>query len=188
MTTRDRNPDKRRRVTSTGAQIKKADPVTWRGKSHVDLVDDVVIVVTKAFGPKGDNLVGISGVEFDGFPAVTLLVRAGGQEGLVHLSPIHGDPRKAGFTDIPIGTKCELFCPVSRQRLDRVGDVGDGSGAEYYALYLTESLSQGEMVSISDVWGHYHSRVVDDFELLSVWAEGADLAAEAMEMGELAEA
>src|SRR5262252_3468448 len=60
----------------------------------------VVIVVTQAYGPRGDNLVGISDVTFDGHPAVTLKLRAGGREGLIHLSPIHGDGRKQGFTDL----------------------------------------------------------------------------------------
>jgi hypothetical protein len=130
---------------------------------------DVVVIVTQAFGPRGDNLVGISGIDFDGHPAVTLKVRAGDREGLVHLSPIHGDARKQGLTDIPAGTRCELFCPVSGQLLDVVGDVEDGSGARYYAIYLTPALSEGSMVMISDVWGHYHSRIIDDFELISAW-------------------
>jgi hypothetical protein len=133
-------------------------------------VGDVMVVVTQAFGPRGDNIVGISSYEFDGHPALTLKLRAGGREGLVHLSPIHGDARKHGFVDIPAGTRCELFCPVSGQALDIVGDVEDGSGARYYAIYLTPALSQGSMVMISDVWGHYHSRIIDDFELISAWA------------------
>jgi hypothetical protein len=137
-------------------------------------VGDVVIVVTQAFGPKGDNLVGISDVVFDGHPAVTLGVRAGGKEGLVHLSPIHGDSRKQGFTDIENGTVCELYCPVSGQPLDVVGDVEDGTGAKYYAVYLSEQLSRGSMVMVSNVWGHYHSRIVDNFELISAWAESLD--------------
>ena len=108
---------------------------------------DVVIVVTQAYGPRGDNLVGISDVTFDGQPAVTIKVRAGGREGLVHLSPIHGDGRKAGFVDIPAGTRCELVCPVSGQPLDVAGEVEDGSGARYCALYLTPSLSNGSLRS-----------------------------------------
>ena len=86
----------------------------------------------------------------------------------MHLSPIHGDRRKEGFTDIPEGTHCELFCPVSKKLLPRMGDVEDGSGAAYYALYLTPKLSAGTAVMISDVWGHYHSRIIDDFELISI--------------------
>lgn len=140
----------------------------------VPMDDGVTIVVTRAFGPGGDNLVGISDVTFDGYPAITIKVRADGREGLVHLSPIHGDRRKAGFTDIPAGTRCELFCPVSGRPLDRVGPVDDGSGADYYALYLTEKLSKGAMVSVSDVWDHYHSRIVDDDELISYWARTHD--------------
>jgi hypothetical protein len=137
---------------------------------HVSVEDDVVIVVTQAYGPRGDNLVGISDVTFDGHPAVTLGVRGAGLDGQVHLSPIHGDSRKAGI-ELPAGTVCELYCPVSGQPLELVGDVEDGNGARYYALYLTPQLSHGSMVMVSNVWGHYHSRIVDNFELISAWAE-----------------
>ncbi len=30
------------------------------------------------------------------------------------------------------------------------------------------------MVMISDVWGHYHSRIIDDMELISYWATTVD--------------
>ena len=138
--------------------------------SNVTVENDVLVIVTQAFGPRGDNLVGISGVEFDGHAAVTLGIRAAGREGLVHLSPIHGDGRKSKPFEITSGTKCELFCPVSQLPLDLVGEVEDGSGARYFAIYLTPQLSRGSMVMISDVWGHYHSRIIDDFELISAWA------------------
>ena len=138
--------------------------------SNVTVENDVLVIVTQAFGPRGDNLVGISGVEFDGHAAVTLGIRAAGREGLVHLSPIHGDGRKSKPFEIQPGTKCELFCPVSQLPLDLVGEVEDGSGARYFAIYLTPQLSRGSMVMISDVWGHYHSRIIDDFELISAWA------------------
>lgn len=150
-------------LTITGAHRRQDD-------SHVRVFDDVEIVVTQAFGPRGDNLVGLSDVKFDGYPAVTVWVKAGGREGAVHLSPIHGDRRKAGFIDIEPGTKCELLCPVSRLPLPRLGEVGDGSGAEYRALYLTPKLEEGAMVSLTDVWDHYHSRIVDNLELISTWA------------------
>jgi hypothetical protein len=156
------DPVDRRNLTITG----RHRAVT----GHVTVEDDVLVIVTQAFGPRGDNLVGIADFEFDGHPAVTLGIRALGQEGLVHLSPIHGDGRKARPFEIPDGTRCELFCPVSGQTLDLVGEVEDDSGARYYAIYLTPQLSQGSMVMVSDVWGHYHSRIIDDFELISAWA------------------
>ena len=30
------------------------------------------------------------------------------------------------------------------------------------------------MVMVSDLWGHYHSRIIDDFELISAWAARHD--------------
>ena len=159
---------KKKKFKITGAHEKHAD------ESHILVEEGVKIVVTEIFGPAGDNLVGISDASFDGHPAITIRVEAGGKAGLVHLSPIHGDPRKKGTTDIPVGTKCKLICPVSGQPLERVGTADDGTDAEYFALYLTAKLSEGEMVCVSDVWGHYHSRVVDNFELISSWADMED--------------
>lgn len=158
-------------LTVTGRHSEVPEP-------HVGIAeneDGVVIVVTQAFGPKGDNLVGFAeGVDFDGYPAVSVGVRFDGKEGVVHLSPIHGDSRKLGFTEIPKGTKCELFCPASGELLPVLGEVEDGSNAKYCALYLTPKLDEGAVVMLSDVWGHFHSRIIDDMELLSYWAVTQD--------------
>lgn len=162
------DPVDRKNLRITGNHRTVAEPsVEVRG------ADDVVVVVTQAYGPRGDNLVGVSDVTFDGHPAVTIRVRGDGREGDVHLSPIHGDSRKQGL-ELPAGTVCELLCPISGQALDKVGDVEDGTGAEYFAIYLTPQLSRGSMVMVSNVWGHYHSRIVDNFELISAWAANHD--------------
>ena len=154
----------------TGAHTSIPAPhVDVSGEGH-----DVLIVLSRAFGPRGDNLVGLSEVTFDGYPAVTIGVRAGAKDGLVHLSPIHGDARKSGLAGIAPGTKCLLYCPVSGEPLPKVGEVDDGSGAEYVALYLSPERSESAMVMLSDVWGHYHSRVIDDWELISYWASTHD--------------
>ena len=142
----------------------------------IKVEDDVVIVVTQAFGPKGHNLVGISDATFDGYPAISLLVDDGTKRALVHVSPIHGDSRKQGFTDIKPGTKIKILCPVTEQPLDWAGDVEGDEGTDYYALYLTPECDEGCMVAISDVWGHYHSRIVDNFELISQWIPEEDVA------------
>ena len=141
----------------------------------VSVTDEVIIVIDQAFGPNGDNLVGYGDVKFDGFPALTLLVRAGDREELVHLSPIHGDRRKQGFEDLADGTKCELLCPVSRQPLPQVGSIDD-SDASYFAVYLTPKLENGSQIYVSDVWGHHHSRIVDNNELISAWAAAEEQA------------
>ncbi|MGF1464783.1 MAG: hypothetical protein ACFCGT_01500 [Sandaracinaceae bacterium] len=158
---RDHIDDKH--LTITGAHRHSRPP-------GVTVEDDVEIVLTQAFGPRGDNLVGISDVRFDGYPAITLLIRADGREGLVHISPIHGDARKAGFTDIPVGTVCELACPVSGEPLPKVGDIEDGFDAAYYGLYLTKKLDPSQVAAISNVWGHYRSRLITDDELISIWS------------------
>jgi hypothetical protein len=158
------DPVDRRNLAITGRHRAVAEP-------HFAVENDVTVIVTQAYGPRGDNLVGISGMDFDGHAAVTVGIRTeDGREGLVHLSPIHGDGRKTKPFHIPHGTRCTLFCPVSKQELDLVGEVEDKSGARYYAIYLTPQLSRGSMVMISDIWGHNHSRIIDDFELISAWA------------------
>ncbi len=166
-TTMSTEPVDRDHLEVTGRHLAITD-------QHVAIEDDdvgVTIVVTKAYGPKGDNLVGLTETTFDGFAAITLEIEtADGQRGQVHLSPIHGDDRKLGFTDIEPGSKVKLYCPVSKLPLDHIGEVEDRDyGAHYYAIYLSDRLSEGAMVAVSDVWGHYHSRIIDDFELISHW-------------------
>ncbi len=140
------------------------------GAKALNFEGDVTIVVSQAFGPTGENLVGVSDVTFDGFPALSLLVRSGDREDMVHLSPIHGDGRKQGFEGLAPGSKCELLCPVSKKPLDRIGKVVDDGDAEYFAIYLTPKLDRGSTIYVSDVWGHHHSRIVDNNELISYWA------------------
>lgn len=153
------------------AHLEVAERLSDRDDLHVKVDEDVLIIVTQAFGPKGDNLVGLSDVEFDGYPAVSVLVQTEDQgEGLVHLSPFHGDRRKAGFTTIRPGTRCRLVCPVSKEPLDPVKASSNDGDANYYAIYLTPDLSKGELVALSDVWDDYQSRIVDNNELVSFWS------------------
>jgi hypothetical protein len=168
------DPVDRRNLRVTGQQRAITSPSLGVEGQQADAV---TIIVTQAFGPRGDNLVGIATQKFDGYPAVTVLVKIAAhgdlpaRSGLVHLSPIHGDGRKQSELLIAPGTKCDLYCPVSGLPLDFVADVEDGSGARYFAIYLTPQLSSGSLVMLSDVWGHYHSRIIDDFELISQWAK-----------------
>jgi hypothetical protein len=162
----------RKHLEITGAHKGLPGDANIRAEGAQDNADEVTIVITQAYGPGGHQLIGISDYAFDGYPALTLLVRADGREGLVHLSPLHGDDRKLGFTDIPVGTRCELLCPTCEVPLDVIGDIEDGSkvAGQYCAIYLTPALSEGSLVMVSNIWGHYHSRIVHDSELISFWA------------------
>lgn len=142
--------------------------------ANVTVQDGVLVIVTQVFGPEGDDLLEASTVEFDGYPGVPVLVQADGREEVVHLSPFHGDPRKTGMEGLAVGTKCKLLCPITRTPLERVGAVGGDSDAEFFALYLTRRMSDGERVDLSDVWGDYHSRITDNFELISSWDVDAE--------------
>ncbi len=139
--------------------------------SHIRVVDspEVIVQLTQAFGPRGDNLVGLSDIAFDGAPALTLRVVADGQDGLVHLSPFHGDARKITDLQLEEGAKCQLLCPVSGDPLPRAQISDEHASADYYEVYLTRKLSRGESVILSDIWGHHHSRVLDNFEVLSTF-------------------
>jgi hypothetical protein len=137
---------------------------------HVVIKDDIIIIVTQAFGPKGDDLLEASTEEFDGYPGIPIRIRAAGFDGIVHVSPFHGDRRKRGMDTIPAGTKCELLCPVSGEPLPPAATKSEGSDTDYFAIYLSARLSDGEMVAISDVWGDYRSRIVDNYELISAWS------------------
>ena len=147
----------------TGAKPSEGDAAS------LTISDSVIIVVNQAYGPGGESLMNPE-VTFDGYPAVSLLVRTPDTEGFVHLSPIHGDRRKQGIEGIAPGTKCQLLCPESKTPLDMIGKVIEGGDADYHAIYLTPKLERGSMIYISDVWGHHHSRIVDNNELISYWA------------------
>ena len=136
---------------------------------HVAVQDGVFVIVTQAFGPTGASLVGLSDVAFDGFPAVTLRVQAAGRDELVHLSPFHGDRRKVGLEGLAPGTVCRLLCPVSGQPLEKIRH-DETTGVEFFAIYLTPKLSQGEMVALSNRWDDYQSHIIDHFEIISAWA------------------
>lgn len=157
----------RENVDVENLQITGAQP-SGGPDAPLTVQDEVIIVVNQAYGPKGDPIVGVGDVTFDGFPAVTVRVRADGRDELVHLSPIHGDRRKQGMEGLAEGTKCELLCPVSGEPLEKVGKIGN-SEAEYCALYLTPKLDEGSMIYVSDTWGHHDSRIVDDNEMISMW-------------------
>lgn len=158
----------KRQPSITGAHATIPKPVLQIIENQDDLV---TIVVTRAFGPEGDNLVGLTDITFDDYPALTLLVKTNEKQGLVHFSPIRGDNRKIGFTDIECGTVCELCCPVSGRPIAKLNEAPEHTGTDYFSVYLTPDLDLGDSIAISNVWGHFHCRVVDNFELLSTWAE-----------------
>ena len=67
-------------------------------EANIMVKEDVYIIVTQAFCPNGHNLVGIGKHTFDGYPGICLWIRDETREGMVELSPFHGDHTKYGPT------------------------------------------------------------------------------------------
>ena len=130
-----------------------------------------VIVVTRAFGPNGEDLIDYDGPRFSGEPGVKLHVRQGDIEGDVILSPYYGDPSKIGGENFEDGVACELFVPGSDAPLEKLPIPPSEDGGEYYAIYLTEKLNDGELVAINNVWGNYGSQMLSETEILSLYAD-----------------
>lgn len=140
-----------------------------------DLGDDgYVVVVTRAFGPDGEDLMAYEGPKFSGSPGVKLLVKQGDIEDEVILSPYYGDPDKVFEADFVDGEPCELMCPESREPLDKIPGMTSEDGGEYYAVYLTPRLDDGELVAVNNVWGNTNSRIMSEDEMLLLLADAED--------------
>lgn len=133
-----------------------------------------VIVVTRAFGPNGEDLVDYDGPKFSGEPGVKLFVRQGDLGADVILSPYYGDPSKLSDAGFKEGVKCELFVSEGGAPLDKLPIPPSKDGGEYFAIYLTEKLDGGELVAINDVWGNYGSQMVSENEILALYADAED--------------
>ncbi len=129
------------------------------------------IVVTRAFGPEGEDLMDPDGPRFSGAPGVKLLVRQGDVEGEVILSPVYGDPQKIHDADFEPGQPCELICPSTGNHLDKIPGMSSEGGGEYFAIYLTPKLGDGELVAINNVWGNTNSRMMSEDEMLLMLAD-----------------
>jgi hypothetical protein len=130
-----------------------------------------VIVVTRAFGPNGEDLIDVDGPRFSGEPGIKVHVKQGALEGDVVLSPYYGDHSKEFSTPFKEGVKCELTVPETGEPLDKLPIPASKDGGEYHAIYLTEKLEDGEIVAINDVWGNYSSQLLSEAELLELYAE-----------------
>ena len=130
-----------------------------------------IVMVTRAYGPNGEDLMAEDGPMFSGEPGLRIHVTQGDIEDDVYLSPFFGDPSKVSEADFEQGKRCKLTCPESGAQLDRIPGMTSDDGGHYYAIYLTPKLGKGELVAVSDVWGETNSRILSEGELLKLYAE-----------------
>lgn len=130
-----------------------------------------VIVVTRAFGPNGEDLIDHEGPRFSGEPGVKLTVKQGDLTEDVILSPYYGDPSKISETEFVEGKPCELFVPGTNTPLDKIPGMATEDGGEYFAIYLSPKLQDGELVAINNIWGNYTSQMLDEGEIMMKYAD-----------------
>ncbi|QED27021.1 hypothetical protein FRD01_07155 [Microvenator marinus] len=131
----------------------------------------LVMVVTQAFGPNGEDLIDHDGPKFSGEPGVKVRVRQGDLVEDVVLSPFYGDSSKVSEVAFKEGVPCELTVPSSGAKLDIIPGMKTEEGGKYYAIYLTPKLKAGELVAINNIWGNYNSQMLDERGLLELYAD-----------------
>jgi len=131
----------------------------------------LVIVVTQAFGPNGESLIDHDGPRFSGEPGVKVRVKQGDLVEDVVLSPFYGDSSKVSTLPFKEGVPCELSVPSSGAPLDVIPGMRTEEGGDFFAIYLTPRLKNGELVAINNIWGNYHSQMLDERGLLELYAD-----------------
>jgi hypothetical protein len=125
-----------------------------------------VIRLDAAFCPRGDNLMIEGAPKFDGFPGICLEASDGKTDGLVTLSPIHGDHRKIGM-EFPPGAVLTLRCPVCHVELDPIAPCGCHPDGLFVALYTVPKRSARNFAGVCRVWGCYRSFTKDAGKIIS---------------------
>jgi len=144
--------------------------------SQVEVIDDALIVITRAYDHRGNSLITDDNPSFGGFPGVRLRVKWGDNVEDVTLSPIHGHSDKKGGELIPSGTKCSVRSSAVDEELLAYAPCLCGQGT-LRAIFLNPDPATSAVAAICDVWGCRRSRIVDEWEILSEFVENESSAA-----------
>jgi hypothetical protein len=127
-----------------------------------------VIAVTHVYCPNGHNLIREdSDARFNGYPGITLKIKGRDEEGLVIVSPIHGDDTRFGAVDFHPGEITRVSCPQCDAELPVVQECGCTPGSKLVGLYLDPELVEGSQVVLCNSWGCLRSRITDRFQIIS---------------------
>lgn len=126
-----------------------------------------VIVVTRAYGPNGEDLIDYDGPRFSGEPGVKVHVKQGDIEEDVILSPFYGDHSKVSTAQFVDGEPCELTVSGTDTPLTEL-PIKTADGSKFYAIYLTDKLERGELVAVNNVWGKTESRMIDELDVIAL--------------------
>jgi hypothetical protein len=96
-----------------------------------------------------------------------LKVKGKNNEGLVVISPIHGDDTRFGESHFEPGEITEIRCPVCDVLLPTLQDCGCSPNARLVSLYLDADIAAGNQVVFCNAWGCLRSRITDRFQIIS---------------------
>ena len=140
--------------------------------SSIEHLDEVFIVITQAYCPKGHNLIEEKNEAFDGYPGIRIRVAHEDETADVILSPFHGDASKKGKTDWPDGVPLLISCPICGEPMPKLANCRcDGSG-DLVKIFLTEQLSDRNVLGICNIWSCPRSRTIDNWQIISEYLDG----------------
>ena len=89
------------------------------------------------------------------------------EKGIVIISPIHGDDTRFGKADFEPGEVTRLTCPECGVDLPMIQPCGCVPDAQLVGLFLDDTITEGNQVTICDAWGCLRSRITDRFQIIS---------------------
>ena len=145
-------------------------------ESTIELIDDVFIIMTEAYCPNGHNLISDENEEFDGYPGIKVLLKSDDNDGIVYLSPIHGDGTKKGDQNWKDGQKIQFFCPICNVALPTFAkchcSFENGQQGDLVKLFTSSDLSDSHILALCNVWGCRRSRTIDNWNIISEFLDG----------------
>ena len=145
-------------------------------ESTIKQIDDVFIIITEAYCPNGHNLISDDNEEFDGYPGIKVFLKSDTNEGIVYLSPIHGDGTKKGNQDWKDGQKIQFFCPICNVPLPTFAkchcSFESGQHGDLVKLFTSSDLSDSHILALCNVWGCRRSRTIDNWNIISEFLDG----------------
>lgn len=142
---------------------------TLSNESGAELKDGAFIILTQAFCHNGHDLLDQGGPLFDGFPGVSLRVVGEEADGIITLSPMHGDERREGV-DVVSGRQYKLMCPECDEELPVFAPCDCAQGGQLRSIDLVPE-GNGETAAICDVAGCRRSRIAQGVDILAVFDE-----------------
>ncbi len=156
------------RIDKKGLTVHKKQP---REEASIRVEDDIFVIVTQLFCPNGHNLVDGENKNFDGYGGIRLLLSDGKTEGIVEVSPFHGDSAKTGV-EFEQGVRLSIKCPSCKVELPALARCSCSGHGMVRKMYLTPARTDSSIVAVCDVWGCPRSRVIDGNDLLSEFLQG----------------